>query len=69
MHSIVSLVERTEPMELNDVQIIGIENVLKISFIREAHLTALSCFINKRRIGVTEINRIKQCFGIGSTDT
>jgi hypothetical protein len=67
MHSIVCLVERAEPMALSDVEIIGIENVLKISSIRETLYSGR--FTNKPRIGVAEINRIKQCFGIGSTVT
>lgn len=63
--SITSFIKRKEPMGLNDVETIGIENILKIASLRESCLKHDIWMGGKVWVGETEMTeRIKQVFGL-----
>lgn len=63
--SITSFIKRKEPMGLNDVETIGIENILKIASLRECCVKHDMWMGGKAWVGETEMTeRIKQVFGL-----
>ena len=70
--AIVFFVKRQEPMGLNDVKTIGVENALKIASLRECCIQRPSeiRLVDERSKlfgAITDTKRIEQLFGLGSS--
>jgi hypothetical protein len=70
--SIVFFIKRKEPMGLNDVEIIGIENVLKIASLRESCVQYFQVILvgdTRKLVGeIADTKRIKQVFGLSNAE-